>query len=165
MQRSAIDPALQRVLTGSATVGALLDLCEENYQLLLTLAPRLPALVGRHRARPAQAGPELFLEVAEQSRYTTTVRLTYYFDEPPGCAADPNVTLRVYHDARQAEVLDLRQRVLPTARAFTPPGLSRKWRANLFVSKWLGFCVFGGYRFEAGGTTRECPTARAGPAA
>jgi hypothetical protein len=156
VQRSAIDPALHRVLAGPATVGALLDLCEENYQLLRALAPSLGALDGRHRARPAREGPELFLEILDQSRYTTTLRLTYYFDERAGRAADPDATLRVYHDARQVEVLDLRQRVLPTARAFAHPGLSRKWKANLFVSKWLWFCVVNGYRFA----TQRLPAAR-----
>ena len=150
MQRPAIDPALHRILAAPATVGTLLDLCEENYQLLRTIAPQLRSLQGCQRADAARVGPDLHLEILEQSRYTTTLRLTYYFDELAGRSADPNATLRVYHDARQVEVLDLRQRALPTARAFAPPSLDRKWKANLFVSKWLWFCVVSGYRFRAG---------------
>lgn len=153
MQRPAIDPALHRVLAEPATVGALLDLCEENYQLLRTIVPQLRSLYGCQRAGAALAGPDLHLEILEQSRYTTTLRLTYYFDELAGQSADPDATLRVYHDARQVEVLDLRQRTLPTTRAFTPPGLDRKWKANVFISKWLWFCVVSGYHFEAGVAT------------
>jgi len=149
VQRPAIDPALRRVLAGSATVGRLLDLCEENYQLLRTLAPQLRSLRGHHSAFAAHEGPDLHLEILEQSRYTTTLRLTYFFDELAGRAADPDATLRAYHDARQVEVLDLRQGALPVAPAFSPPGLDRKWKANLFVSKWLCFSVVGGYRFQS----------------
>jgi hypothetical protein len=163
VQRPAIDPALHRVLAEPATVGALLDLCEENYQLLRTIAPYLRSLQGCQRAGAALMGPDLHLEILAQSRYTTTLRLTYYFDELAGRSADPDATLRVYHDARQVEVLDLRQRALPTARAFTPPGLDRKWKANLFVSKWLWFCVVGGYRFGAGAAAQSLRPERAKP--
>jgi uncharacterized protein YqiB (DUF1249 family) len=55
--------------------------------------------------------------------------------------------LRAYHDAAQVEVLSLRQTVLPVLRHYDTPALGAKWRANLFVSKWLGYCLSQGYRF------------------
>jgi hypothetical protein len=151
VQQPTIDPALRRILAAPASVGGLLDLCEENFQLLRLIAPDLPAMQGNHRSqRPGQL--DLHLDVIEQAAYTTTLRLTYWFDERPGRAPDPDATLRVYHDARQVEVLDLRQQALPVGRLFESPALARKWKASVFLSKWLWYCVRNGHRFGAGGT-------------
>ena len=146
MQRSALDPAFRQVLAAPTSVGALLDLCEENYQLLLMIAPGIRGMTGSHHSRRA-GHLDLYLDVLEQAAYTTTLRLTYYFDEHEGRAPDPDATLRLYHDARQLEVLDLRQQALPVERLFEHPGLHRKWKASIFLSKWLWFCVRQGHRF------------------
>ena len=61
--------------------------------------------------------------------------------------ADPDALLRVYHDARQVEVEALRQQTLPTHRLYEAPGLMNKWRVNLFVFKWLVFCLRQGHLF------------------
>jgi len=161
VQRSTVDPAFRRILAAPTSVGALLDLCEENYQLLLLIAPRLRAMQGGHHS--CRAGhPDLHLDVLEQSPYTTTLRLTYYFDEAHGRAPDPDATLRVYHDAQQVEVLDLRQKALPVGRLFESPGLSHKWKASVFLSKWLWFCLRQGHGFraaEAAASRAPCTTA------
>jgi uncharacterized protein len=149
VQQSGIDPAVRRILAAPASVGALLDLCEENYQLLCLIAPGLRAMQGSHHSRrPGQL--DLHLDVLEQAAYTTTLRLTYYFDELHDRSPDPDATLRVYHDARQLEVLDLRQQTLPVGRLFESPALARKWKASVFLSKWLWYCVRNGHRFESG---------------
>ncbi len=147
MQQPATHPALRRIVLAPASVGALLDLCEENFQLLGLIAPGLRGMQGTHRShRPGHL--DLHLDVLEQAAYTTTLRLTYWFDEHQGRAADPDATLRVYHDARQLEVLDLRQQALPVGRLFESPALARKWKAGVFLSKWLWYCVRSGHRFE-----------------
>jgi uncharacterized protein YqiB (DUF1249 family) len=94
---------------------------------------------------------DLYLEIQEQAPYTTQVRLTHLFADPGADAPrpDPDVCLRVYHDARQVEVLDLSQSVLPLRRIYAHPALADKWRANLFLSKWLAFCVRQGHCFGA----------------
>lgn len=166
MQQSGIDPAVRRILAAPASVGALLDLCEENFQLLGLIAPDLRAMRGSHHSRrPGQL--DLHLDVLDQAAYTTTLRLTYYFDEHQGRAPDPDATLRVYHDAQQLEVVDLRQQVLPVGRLFESPALARKWKASVFLSKWLWYCVRNGHRFEAGADPAgPCtPAGRAGAAA
>ena len=131
------------------SVGALLDMCEENYQLILRLAPRLAELDRCYRSSVA-AHQDLYLEILEQSPYTSLIHLTYYFDHHSGQEPDPNAVLRVYHDARQLEVVDLMQHILPTERLYEAPGLLNKWRANLFVGKWLAFCLHQGHRFDLG---------------
>ena len=139
------------------TVGALMGLCEENYILLSRLAPGLPSRRGRLVSR-IPGGVDLHLTIDSQSAYTTALRLTHVFrggevGDPP-FRSDPDVRLRVYHDARQVEVLDLRQTALPVHADYQPPALDSKWRLNLFLAKWLSYCLQQGHRFGVAGATR-----------
>lgn len=149
---------LHSIVDSQPTVGALMDLCEENYRHLLRMVPEIGSMSGRHRStRDGHA--DLFLEVIEQSRYTTQVHLTYYFDHNLRQEPDPDAFLRVYHDSRQLEVIELSQRVLPTESLYAAPGLLNKWRANLFVSKWLAFCVYQGHVFDGISSRQAADTA------
>jgi len=133
-------------LDSAPSVGDLLALCEENYRHLHQLVPQLRRLQGEHRSsRPDHQ--DLHLTIVEQTRYTTLLRLTYRFPHADGGKSDPDALLRVYHDARQVEVEDLRQQALPTHRLYEAPGLLNKWRVNLFVAKWLLFCIRQGHLF------------------
>jgi uncharacterized protein YqiB (DUF1249 family) len=136
-----------RLLARQPTVGDLMDLCEESYRYLERMAPDLRAMQGSQRSR-LRDQTDLHLEVLEQSPYTTLARLTYFFprDEAQG-EPEPDALLRVFHDARQVEVVGLRQRALPLERLFHSPGLRNRWRANLFISRWLAFCANQGHRF------------------
>ena len=139
---------LQRLLDRQPNIGRLVELCEENYRQLHRLLPVLRQMQGCHVARcPGYA--DLHLEILEHSRYTSLIRLTYWFEAEKGHLPEPDVLLRVYHDACQLEVIELRQSILPTTRLYEAPGLLNKWQANWFVAKWLGFCVLLGYRFPA----------------
>lgn len=138
-------------LTGELpTVGALMALCEENYRALIQLSPDLASLSGVvTSARPGPGRTQLQLEILEQARYTTTFRLTHVFPAAGGCAEwlpEPDATLKAYHDAGQVEVLDLRQTALPIFSHYQSPALRAKWKANLFLSKWLGWCLRDGHR-------------------
>jgi uncharacterized protein YqiB (DUF1249 family) len=139
---------LHKWLDRRPSVGDLLSLCEDNYRCLMNLAPQLRRLDGSYRSRLPDH-QDLHLTVVEQTKYTTLIRLTYEFrqggDGP--LVADPDALLRVYHDARQVEVEDLRQQALPTRRMYESPGLENKWRLNLFVAKWLAFCIAQGHLF------------------
>lgn len=142
------------VATGRPTVGHLMDLCEENYLALIRLIPDLRRIEGEERS-VLDRDQDLHLEVLEQAPYTTLLRLTYYFPHNDGLVhrvknADPDALLRAYHDAGQVEVLDLKQSVLPIRRHYAYPALETKWKVNLFLAKWLRFCLNQGYRFNAG---------------
>jgi hypothetical protein len=89
---------------------------------------------------------DLHLEVLEQTPYTTQIRLTYCFGE--GGQFDPAAVLRAYHDAQQIEVLGLKQRVLPLSARPDMCSLERKWKANLFLSKWLAYCCGQKHQFN-----------------
>jgi uncharacterized protein YqiB (DUF1249 family) len=151
-------------LTGtSPTVGGLMALCEENYGSLLRLAPLLRSARGVVvSARPGRT--RLQMEILEQTRHTTVLRLTHLFrspEDPVQWLREPDAVLKAYHDAKQVEVLDLRQTALPIVTHYAPPALFSKWKANLFVSKWLAYCLRGGYRItsaSSGDIERAHPT-------
>lgn len=157
--QSPHDAQVDKWLDRRPSVGDLLTLCEENYYYLMSLVPQLRQLTGSHRSRRPDH-QDLHLTVVEQTRYTTLIRLTYRFDQTGADAgssvADPDALLRVYHDARQVEVEDLRQQALPTGKLYEAPGLENKWRVHLFVAKWLAFCATQGHVFveEITGETR-----------
>ncbi|WP_242518248.1 DUF1249 domain-containing protein [Halochromatium roseum] len=136
----------------ATNVGGLMSLCEENYAALMRLAPNLPQLTGQLRSQPERIA-ELTLSIVDQSPYTTTLRLTHLLQVEATAQhqqpSEPDALLRAYHDAEQVEVLNLRQTVLPILSHYQAPALASKWRANLFVSKWLSYCLHQGYRFSA----------------
>ncbi len=142
-------------LTGERpTVGVLMALCEENYCALLQLVPQLTTLSGVQTSKRVGRS-HLQLEIIEQARYTTSFRLTHVFPADGNHAdwlPEPDATLKAYHDAGQVEVLDLRQTALPIFSHYQSPALRAKWKANLFLSKWLGWCLHDGHRIgpEAG---------------
>jgi len=136
---------LSKWLDSQPSLSDLATLCEENYGYLLSLMPQLKRLQGEHCSTSSQH-QDLLLTIIEQTPYTTLLRLTYRFPDEHG-GRDPDALLRAYHDARQVEVEDLRQQALPTERLYEAPGLLNKWRVNLFVSKWLTFCLQQGHLF------------------
>lgn len=149
MQATPTDILRLDLLAAAPNVGGLISLCEENYRALRRLAPALPQLSGQLRAQPeGQSG--LLLTILEQAPYTTRLRLTHVFDQGAEDLAqprEPDAELRAYHDAAQVEILGLRQTILPVLSHYDAPALAAKWRANLFVSRWLGYCLRQGYRF------------------
>ncbi|MGD2119075.1 MAG: DUF1249 domain-containing protein [Chromatiales bacterium] len=144
MQKHLYPWNCHNALTLKPTIGQLMDLCEENYAQVMRLAPDLQAMQG-HYLSSKQPHLDLHLEVVEQSPYTTLVHLTYFFDNSK--QADPDALLRIYHDSRQVEVVDLKQQALPVVRNFDHPGLLLKWRANVFISKWLSYCLHQQHQF------------------
>jgi uncharacterized protein YqiB (DUF1249 family) len=142
-------PQLLAALDTRPNVGRLVELCEHNYGLMLRLAPGLRRLRGSCRLGcPGHA--DLHLEVLEQARYTSLIHLTHYFSHSQGRLPEPDAVLRAYHDARELEVVELRQAgsVLSSAPLYERPGLCNKWKLNDFVGKWLTFCLGSGYRLD-----------------
>jgi hypothetical protein len=154
MQAAQYPWGITLIGSGRPTVGDLMYLCEENYRALIRLIPDLRAIQGEMRSI-LDRDMDLHLEILEQAPYTTLMRLTYYFPHNDGLIhrlqdPDPDALLRVYHDACQVEVLDLHQTALPIHNDYRFPALEAKWKVNLFLSKWLAFCLLRGHRFTAG---------------
>ncbi|WP_369667707.1 DUF1249 domain-containing protein [Thioalkalicoccus limnaeus] len=131
-----------------------MGLCEENYEVLLRILPDLKGLTGS-RVASATDGLHLHLDVLDQAPYTTLLRLTHYFparhvDVQP----EPDAYLRVYHDAQQVEVLSLHSGARAILSAGRCSALQDKWRANLFLAKWLRYCRQQRYVFPADRSSR-----------
>jgi uncharacterized protein YqiB (DUF1249 family) len=74
---------------------------------------------------------------------------------------EPDLIIRIYHDARIAEAMS----------GFTHRGrraqnigtsVQRAWNRNRFLHKWLGYCLFRGHRFVLQ-TPLDSPMAGAAP--
>lgn len=145
MQKTIYPWELTNTLKFKPSVGQLMDLCEENYYLLGKLAPDLKKMHGKYISC-CLPHIDLHLEVLEQSPYTSLIHLTYFFNQDQ--EASPDTILRVYHDSRQIEVIDLKHKYLPIIQSYAHPGLLMKWKANVFISKWLSYCLYQGHHFS-----------------
>lgn len=131
------------------SLASLIELYESNYFRLLRLLPELGDFEGTTVSRVAGA-LDLYLTVVERFKYTTTLTLTYRFHEDDKILLEPNIRIRVYHDARAVEVLGHDRRRMSMVRAATRSRgseLERKWELNRFLHKWLGFCQRQGHIF------------------
>lgn len=95
------------------------------------------------------------LELSQLSheRYTTTFNLTYRLSSRSGKPREPDLLIRLYHDARSCEVLSglvpgLRHEVRRTR------DLEDGQRLNRFLNKWLGYCLRQGHSFGPQTETR-----------
>jgi hypothetical protein len=136
------------------TFSALMDLYERNYismRRLLPVMPPVPAV----RVSRVQGGLDLHLRIVERRRYTSELILTYEFGHKEGALiAEPNLRIRVYHDARMVEVMAARPRYHAAFAADFLSGdrpdrtqLHARWRINRFLYKWLSYCLWQGHRF------------------
>ena len=125
------------------TLASLMELYDSNYHRLLCLAPELKCMDRSYVSRVAGA-MDLRLAVVERFKYTTTVILTYCFTSATGLVLEPNVKVRLYHDARLAEaVSDARRHRTRSGRCRRRGPLTeleRKWDQNRFLQRWLGYC-------------------------
>ena len=132
-----------RAVTPRSFAG-LMDLYEQNYIRLRNMAPDLTVADEMLSTVPGHL--DLYLSVTQRCRYTTMLRLTYQFEEDGKLLFEPDLHLKVYHDARVVEV----QQFL--SRSHGPFVLNdlidRKWRMNRFLYKWLGFCAYQGHYFQ-----------------
>jgi len=134
--------ALTTLLLHKPNAGALGAMCEENYGLLTVLMPTLPSMEGHFCVQPQQH-PTLAMQVKRDGPYTQKLLMTHVFEDAVrGRITLPDAAISVYHDARMVEVERFgKQRILPLSGSYAPPGLEQKWRANLFLGRWLRHCL------------------------
>ncbi len=83
-------------------LGWLMGLYAENHTRLLRLFAAAGLAEGRYLSIVGD-GLDLQLDVIEQHRYTTEMRMTYAMEDPLTGEPDPSAHLRLYHDTRQLE--------------------------------------------------------------
>lgn len=130
---------------------ALMEMYEANYIRLRQLIPDLLAWSDTQiRISQVDGALNLYARLDEISRHTVTLWLSYDFgDSCPGPRYKPDLLVRVYLDARQAEVLSRTCRYdevdLRRQRGDMDSLLYCKWRLNRFLYKWLGYCLRQGH--------------------
>ncbi|MEO0972206.1 MAG: DUF1249 domain-containing protein [Pseudomonadota bacterium] len=146
-------------LTPPKSFAALMSLYESNYLRLSWLIDDLAALCTSGTTLHSQVEDDctLHLSVLEESRYTTTILLTYFFedaDAPGTRIADPDLSVRIYRDARLAEAMACGgRRFHPALTGFdttTGAELRRRWTRNIMLNKWLEYCADRGHHFAVG---------------
>jgi uncharacterized protein len=143
-------PAASPLHARAADFAALMELYENNYLRLRRLCPDLDR-IEREQVSVVARGSDLHLTVLERTPYTTRLRLTYQFASGNRLSRQPDLTIRMFHDARQAEVVGRycrsRGEDITLDGVAGVPGLACRWRHNRFLFKWLGFCLAQGHRF------------------
>jgi uncharacterized protein len=136
-----------------ASFVSLMSLYESNYIRLNWLIPDLGTMP-LQTVSEVQGDLPLHFRIEERSRYTTTITLTYLFESADGNSlADPDLQIRIYHDARLAEAQACarwhRHELLASLRSELAVALGDRWLRNVMLNKWLDYCVERGHRFSA----------------
>ncbi|MEL7557384.1 DUF1249 domain-containing protein [Stutzerimonas chloritidismutans] len=128
--------------------------CEANYLRLMRLLPEMRNRPDTRRIAMSQGDRllgVLVLAVTESCPYTTTVQISQQ-DCLPWLPV-PQMDVRVYHDARMAEVIGAENArrfrgiySYPNAQMHQP---DEKNQLNLFLGEWLGHCLACGHELES----------------
>ena len=135
------------------TFATLMDLYECNYINMRRLLPVTPQTPVDWVSR-IPGSLDLHLRLVERFRYTSELVLTYEFIQNGAKLTEPNLRIRVYHDARLAEVMAAHLRHCPafdneaiSGQHTNATQLHFRWKVNRFLFKWLSYCLRQGHRF------------------
>ncbi|WP_428467237.1 DUF1249 family protein [Photobacterium minamisatsumaniensis] len=130
----------------SVDFAGIMRLYETNYAKLLPLLPKNDQ-VG-DRCVYCVFDYEYHLTVIESTRYTTVIELCLMGDDALPNYMVPRLKVRLYHDARVAEVCSAQQisRLKPR---YDYPNLrmhqkDEKHQVNRFLGDWLAYCLRNG---------------------
>jgi hypothetical protein len=129
----------------------LMLLYESNYLKFHRLAGNLTGHTSHWISR-ANTDSDLYLERTLQEPYTTGVCMTYWLRNRDGIQIkDPDMTIRIYHDARQVEAVSClaghRHRRLQELESTHAQELDRRWQINMMLNKWLDYLLDSGHGF------------------
>lgn len=129
---------------------ALQAACEANYLRLMRLLPGMRQRPSARKVALSQGDQllgMLVVEVRENCPYTTTLGVRQEHCLP--WLPVPEMEVRVYHDARMAEVTVVQEArhfrgfyAYPNPRMHQP---DEKAQLNLFLGEWLGHCLACGH--------------------
>ncbi len=122
----------------------LMDLYEQNYIRLRKIAPDL--CLADNMISSVDGHHDLFLFVHERCKYTTMLSMTYRFGKPGRYLYEPDLHLKMYHDAKVVEVQHLNSR--SQGLIVVDDLLIKKWAINRYLFKWLGYCLYQRHFFQ-----------------
>jgi len=149
-------------------LGALMAACETNYwRLRKLLLPEFPhfacgeVIVFALPALNRQSERYLRLRIVERCTYTTTLELSEVIsdDNASRWGLSPQLAVRIYHDAKTAEVIAFQhQRHFHGHYEYPNPQMRQqdeKFQLNSLLAEWLHHCLQYGYR-QQHGVTASC---------
>lgn len=140
-------------------LGRLQQVQEELYRQLQLLIPEQVAHFDSFSSR-VQGSPLLRMEILERHPYTWFLRLTYQFENGEEPELAPDAHIRLYQDARMAEVtsFDPGQGCRRSAHPWYPARqlFQRIWRQNLALDKWLGYLLQQGHGIQTMRPASDC---------
>ncbi len=122
----------------------LMELYEQNYIRLRNIAPDL--FVANEMISSVPGHQDLYLSITQRCKYTTMLRMTYQFEEAGQPLFEPDLHLKIYHDARVLEVQQFFSRT--QGPLYIANMIEQKWLMNRFLYKWLGYCLHQGHYFH-----------------
>ena len=137
------------------TFTGLMTLYESNYIKLEHLTTAFD-WSGSSMVSGSPRDSDLHADILRREAYTTTLRLTYWFRDADGAVVpDPDLILRIYHDARLVEAVSGRDRhshhKLRELAGGSGAELDRRWRVNMMLNKWLDYLFDVGHNLSATG--------------
>src|SRR5690606_4111606 len=135
----------------------LMTLYESNYIKLVSLIE--PLAVQRPKGLGSAVSVsandcDLHMKPVSSEPYTTTIKLTYWFEGEEGeLVADPDLMIRIYHDARLVEAVratdaHYHHKLQELAAQEAAAELDRRWRNNIMLNKWLDYLLDMGHKFS-----------------
>lgn len=131
------------------TFPALMEMYEQNYLLLRVLCGCVPECPAKSLSVIEGPGKDLHVTVIDATPYTRTLKLTYDFGRGE---YKPDLIVRMYMDAQQAEVLSRRCRftgaMQRVGNEVDDSALYCRWKLNRFLFKWLHYLRRQGHGFD-----------------
>lgn len=122
---------------------SILATCENNYACMLRL---LPDCDSEDLTYEFSINSKLTYKITilDSTRYTSTLKVAQIDTSTPTFLR-PTMVVRLYHDARVAEVLES-QRTSQLKPVYEYPNLkmhqrNEKFLVNVFLAEWLHFCL------------------------
>jgi uncharacterized protein YqiB (DUF1249 family) len=124
-------------------LASILATCENNYAYALKL---LPDCDSENLSYEFMINDQLKYEIKilDSARYTSTIMMSQMANNTPSFLR-PSMEIRLYHDAKVAEVLSC-QKVSKLQPTYEYPNLNmhlrnEKQMVNVFLAEWLHFCL------------------------
>lgn len=140
--RLGLQPKLER----------LQHLQTEIYRQLQLLIPDKMAHYDSFQSK-VHGSPLLRMDILERHPYTYFVRLTYEFEGDDQKEIAPDAHIRIYNDARLAEVTSYNpdQGFTRSANPYFPHMqlFQRSWRQNQALDKWLSYLLHQGHSLSS----------------
>jgi len=132
-------------------LSAFMSLCDANYAKMMQLLPYFETEDVRvfGLSRKQHDLGKIRIEIIERCRYTTTLKL---FQEDTSLKSSTCMEVRLYHDARMAEVMSY-QGVGKLRASYSYPNdrmfqKDEKALCNEFLADWLSYCLKFGHSVD-----------------